>query len=472
MVRAFLPLLILFAAGCGAVGRDDEPPARPCTGLGPWTDRGPVQVCLGTAEAVAAPGAPSAAGWCVAGEARSCGDDADCEGEERCRCGLCRVVRCATAAECDGGTTCITALGRCAAACDPAVAASCPPGFVCHLGGCVAACAADADCSHGETCSALAGRCVAVPCAADADCDPGRRCEIQVVAAAVTHPDPVADAAGTWIAAEVRRGGRAEILRFDRDAATRLVAAAGDPLLSPAEPWEGDRVGAPAVAVRDGEWHLFYAGGDDAGIGLAVARAGGLFLRRSDRPVLAPTEPWEAGRVGAPAVWPVEGEMRLLYAGGDGAGIGLALEQPDGTGWRGAGGPVLTASALAVPDRWVDLDAIAEPDVADVAPDGSSVWIVAARGRTVGGGLAAEAAVPDWSLGAVLAAPAERSPALPRFEPSGWGPVVAGRTGVGAAAVRDERAPGARRTAGGWELWYVESGDAARGPRLRLATCP
>jgi len=467
-----LPLLFLCAAGCGAVGRDDELPARPCTGLGPWTDRGPVRVCLDTAEAVATPGAASAAGWCVAGEARPCGDDADCAGEERCRCGRCRVVRCTTAAECDGGATCIAALGRCAAACDPAVPGSCPPGFVCHLGGCVAACAADADCSHGESCATAAGRCVAVPCAADADCDAGRRCEIQVVAAAVTHPDPVADAAGTWIAAEVRRDGRAAIYRFDRRDTARLVAPPGDPLLAPAEPWEGDRVGAPTVAARDGALYLFYAGGDDAGVGLAVAGAGGPFVRRSDRPVLVPAEPWEAGRVGAPAVWPADGELHLLYAGGDGAGIGLALEQPDGAGWRSVGPPVLTPAALAVPDRWTDLDAITEPDVAEVAPDGSSVWIVAARGRTIGGGLAAEAAIPDWSLGALRVAPAERLPAPPRFEPWGWGPIVAGRTGVGAAAVRDERAPGARRTADGWELWFVEPGDSARGPRLRLATCP
>lgn len=467
-----LPLLALLAAGCGSVGRDDDLPPPPCTGLGPWTDLGPVQVCLGDAEAVATPGAPAAAGWCVAGDARPCERDGDCGAEERCRCGRCRVVRCATAADCSATTTCIAALGRCAAACDPAVPGSCPDGFVCHLGGCVAACETDADCSHGESCSASTGRCVAAPCAADADCAPGRWCEIQVVAAEVLHPDPVEDDAAPWLAAEVRRDGRAEILRFDFAAPTRLVAGPGAPLLAPEQPWEGDRVGAPAVAARDGELHLFYAGGDDAGIGLAVARAGGLFVRRSDGPVLAPTEPWEAGRAGAPAVWPVGGELRLLYAGGDGAGIGLAREEIEGTRWRSIGGPVVVPGTLEAPDRWVALEAIAEPDVADVAPDGSSVWLFAARGRVLGGGIAADDAPPDWSLGALRAMPDGPLPAAPILEPWAWGPVVAGRTGVGAAAVREERAPGTRRTAGGWELWYVEPGDSTRGSRLRLATCP
>lgn len=465
-----LPLLL--ATACGTVGRDDDTQRTTCSGLGPWTDLGPVEVCLGSAEAVAGSGTAPADGWCVADEARPCTDDAECRTEELCRCGLCRVVRCSSNAECQAGRTCVAALARCATTCDPAVPDSCPQDFVCHLGGCVAACSFDTDCAHGESCSAAAGRCTAVPCAADADCEPGRRCEIQRVAAEILHPDPVEAPGDPWLAAELRRLGRSEIVRLDHAAPRRLVAADDPPLLAPRDPWEHNRVGAPAVAVHNGTTWLFYAGGDDQGLGLATSDHDGTFVRRTSVPILAPTEPWEAGRIGAPAVWPVGDELRLLYVGGDGNGVGLALQETDGTRWRSIGGPVVVPATLETPDRWVALDAVAEPDVAGTSEDGSTVWLVAARGRVLGGGLAEETAPLDWSLGALLVEPLLPLPPTPTTQPWPWGPVLAGRTGVGPEAVREERAPGARQTADGWELWYVEPGNATRGPRLRTATCP
>ena len=465
-----LPLALALLAACGTVGRDDELPPRPCSDLGPWTDHGPLQVCLGSAEALAGPDTPPAAGWCVADPARPCADDASCTTEERCRCGLCRVVRCSSSAECDAGRTCIVALGRCAAACDPAVPDSCPDGFVCHLGGCVAACSTDAACAHGETCSTRHGRCVAAPCGHDADCAAGLLCEIQVVAAELLHPDPVEDDDGPWVAAELRRNGRSQLVRLDRTALTRLVATDDAPLLTPQDDWEDDRVGAPAVVVHDGTPYLFYAGGDDQGIGLAVAGADRTFVRRSHHPLLAPAEPWEAGRLGAPAVWPHDGELQLLYVGGDGAGIGLARPDADGRSWRRVGHePLVVPADLTSPGRWIDLVAVAEPDVGILADDGSAVWFVAGHGRLLGADPHADPPPLEWSLGALLVEPAEP---LPHLQPQPWNPLVAGRTGLGPEAVRHERAPGARPTADGWELLYVEPGDATRGARLRTATCP
>jgi hypothetical protein len=169
----------------------------------------------------------------------------------------------------------------------------------------------------------------------------------------------------------------------------------------------------------------------------------------------------------------VDDELRLLYVGGDGAGLGLAYPEADGTGWRRVGdGPVVVPADLAVPERWLDLAALAEPDVVPAADDGTAVWFVAAQGHVVGGGLTADTAPLEWSLGALRVEPHPLLPPQPLIEPWSWGPIVAGRTGVGAEAARDERAPGARRTADGWELWYVEPGDAERGARLRAATCP
>lgn len=469
-MRRGLHLALALLAACGTVGRDDELPTRPCSGLGPWTDHGPLQVCLGNAEALAGPDAATAAGWCVAEPAPPCEDDSSCHAEEQCRCGLCRVVRCSSSAECPAGRTCIVALGRCAAACDPAAPTGCPDGFVCHLGGCVAACSTDADCAHGESCSPTHRRCVAAPCSRDADCTAGLHCEIQVVAAELLHPDPVEDDDGPWVAAELRRAGRSQIVRLDRTAPTRLVAADDAPLLVPRDDWEADRVGAPAVVVHDGTTYLFYAGGDDQGLGLATAGADRVFVRRTHDPLLAPAEPWEAGRIGAPAVWPHDDELQLLYVGGDGAGIGLARPDADGTAWRRVGdGPLVAPADLAVPGRWVDLAAVAEPDVG-LAPDGESiVWFVAGRGRVLGGAMDPDTAPLEWSLGALLVQPAEPLPD-PRPEP--WGPLVAGRTGLGPESARHERAPGARTTPDGWELLYVEPGDATRGARLRAASCP
>jgi hypothetical protein len=48
--------------------------------------------------------------------------------------------------------------------------------------------------------------------------------------------------------------------------------------------------------------------------------------------------------------------------------------------------------------------------------------------------------------------------------------VLAERTGLGSEALRDERAPSARKTADGWRMLYVEPLDGG-GSRLRGASC-
>jgi len=349
----YAPALLLALCSCGTIGRDDALAERPCNATGPWSDRGSVEVCLGSALAVptSAP-ATDVGGLCVADEARPCDDDTDCRATERCRCGLCRVLRCRSSSECLADETCIVALGRCARPCDPAVADACPAGFGCSLGGCVARCGEEADCAHGESCSIRSGRCVVANCTGDGDCGTERRCEVQTIAADVLGPDAFVEGDHALVWAEVAREGRSAIHRFAWPSPTRLVAAPGTPLLEPLATWEEGRVGAPSLLAAGGTVWLFYAGGADAGIGLAAADATGSFVRVSDGPILAPSATWEDGRVGAPAAAvDGEGNVLLLYSGGGGAGIGAARWTSDGTFERLPASPLLLPGVLEAPGR-------------------------------------------------------------------------------------------------------------------------
>lgn len=467
-IVAALALLGL-PASCGSVGRDDALPVRPCGAAGPWRTVGAVNVCLGDALAVPSSLDPGqVGGFCATGDAKACTSDADCRPAERCRCGLCRVVRCRRSNECRAGETCVAALGRCARACDPGDPASCPGGWSCSMGGCVADCGGDGDCAHGETCNARNGRCLAVVCAADADCAAGYRCDVQTTRADVAGPDLVARDDGPWVVAEVRAAGRSTIRSFVWPAEGRIDADAAAPLLEPSLPWEGDRVGAPDVVVADGATRLFYAGGDDAGIGLAVAD-GGVFRRAGDGPILAPLEPWEAGRVGGPAAWSDgDGGIVLLYAGGDGAGLGAARSGADGSYARISAAPVLAPSGMAVPGRWDELDRLADPAAAGATGEGAIRVFVAARGVLLSGADAGTGGPPDWSIGMALARVSADGVAMVA-DP--YGPVLAERTGLGSANMREERDPGVLPVAGGWRMLYAEPLDGG-GSGLRAAACP
>ncbi|MBI5502962.1 MAG: hypothetical protein HY907_22145 [Deltaproteobacteria bacterium] len=464
-------MVLLVLAGCGMVGRDDVLPERPCGAAGPWRPAGEVEVCLGAARAVpSGPDGGAAGGLCVAGEAAACAMDGECGAGERCLCGLCRVPRCETSAACGDGTSCIVALGRCAPRCDPADPGGCPPGASCSLGGCVADCRSDADCAHGETCSAGSGRCTAVPCAGDSDCPDGRRCEIQTVAADVAHPDAVRSADELSILAEVRRDGRSVVQRFRWPSPGRLEA--GDVLLEPEEPWEGSRVGAPDLLELGDVVLLFYAGGDDAGIGLAVRDASGTFGRFSRFPELAPVLAWEEGRVGSPgAVFVGPGEVLLFYTGGVDAGVGLARSPPSGAGGfeRVADEPLLQPAGAAVAGRWTELERLADPDVAEQAGDGRWRVFFAARGVVRAGDDPGGGAVsPDWSVGLALVEVREFVPPV-TFDP--FGPVLAERTGAGEGSVRDERGASVVRWGGGWRMLWSEPREGG-GSVVRAAACP
>ena len=135
--------------------------------------------------------------------------------------------------------------------------------------------------------------------------------------------------------------------------------------------FEKGRVGAPTVLTgirlpgvrdRDTPFAMYYAGGDAAGIGLAVSDDGvdwtrigpdGFELAAASRALLAPANAWERGTMGSPAVLQKPSGELLLYYDANRAGsrsIGLAVSR-DGIDWRrtdGRGrtgamaGPILT----------------------------------------------------------------------------------------------------------------------------------
>lgn len=117
--------------------------------------------------------------------------------------------------------------------------------------------------------------------------------------------------------------------------------------------FEQDRVGAPTVlkGVRlpgvngaSTNYAMFYAGGDAAGIGLAVSQDGQAWTRIGTDgspqvgdavPLIGPTAGWDQGTVGSPSILRRPDSTFLLYFDGNinaSRSIGLAVSQ-DGVQW-------------------------------------------------------------------------------------------------------------------------------------------
>ncbi len=113
--------------------------------------------------------------------------------------------------------------------------------------------------------------------------------------------------------------------------------------------WEDD-INRPAVLKRADGYHLWYTGQarGHSWIGYATSPDGLTWTRRTDRPVLAPAQPWEKVAVMCPDVmWDAAGRVfRMWFSGGDQYepdAIGYATSS-DGVTWtREAANPVFAA---------------------------------------------------------------------------------------------------------------------------------
>ena len=147
--------------------------------------------------------------------------------------------------------------------------------------------------------------------------------------------------------------------------------------------WEDGQIGDPCVIQEDGEWLLYYTGGDDAGIGLATSENGLDWVRHPDNPILSPWNEWEQrGGVAHPSVLRDESGWVLFFVGGEGAGVGRATST-DGITWtRTAHTPIFTPSGTGGTSLW-DRDAVLHATIVQrVTPTGRTLlqmWYGGAR---------------------------------------------------------------------------------------------
>jgi predicted GH43/DUF377 family glycosyl hydrolase len=90
----------------------------------------------------------------------------------------------------------------------------------------------------------------------------------------------------------------------------------GEPVLVADQAWEGESVGAPTVLRKDGVYYMWYAGGEGAGIGVASSDDGVNWSKYDGNPVFVPDRDWEGGLVAAPSVVLHDGRFLMYYSGG------------------------------------------------------------------------------------------------------------------------------------------------------------
>jgi hypothetical protein len=176
---------------------------------------------------------------------------------------------------------------------------------------------------------------------------------------------------------------------------------------------------------------------------------------RDPAPILASTEPWEAGRVGSPSAFDRGGEVMLAYEGGVGAGIGLSRIR-GGVAERVSPDPVVTPAMVLDPIFWRGVTSVGAP-YGVVPPDGSSVRIYfTARGAEGSDALSSEGTLPadiNDSIGMVA------SRDLVTWDRFPAGPVFARVTNL--RAYLGEREAAIRLPSGAAPEIYFVGGDAS-----------
>jgi hypothetical protein len=438
--------LSLGALSCGLASsgaRDEAPRADGTSGFGAAE---PIEICLGAARVVSpATAAVAASSVCVPEDSieRACASDAACDAPERCLCGRCIVRACEGAAACGAGEVCRA--HRCTRACG--ADGDCAADERCASGGCARACGADAECHHGEACDPLGDVCVTKTCGAGLPCGAARRCEDEEVVRDAREPEvALLDGAGVVFVEMTDFQGRPAVYRARVVGPLRWIADPIEPVL--AAPDEGG-VGAPSVVARGGAIELYAALGDGAALVRATSSDGGATFTRDAAPVLEPAEGWEAGFVGSPAVFEREGATYLAYAGGRGAGIGLARVGAAGAE-RLTSAPVITPAALDDSFFWRGVTRVGAP-YARVSGDVVRLYLTA-RGAEGSDAITSEGALPadvNDSIGLVATTD------LASFSPFPTGPVYARVANL--RAYLGERDPAVRAWASGAELYFVAS---------------
>ncbi|HEY2749179.1 MAG TPA: hypothetical protein VGL86_31395 [Polyangia bacterium] len=386
-MRALVILVAITVVGCGFERATPYAGAR-IADVGPWTDLGPLTICVGPAHIIA----PSAgtAGLCAPpAAAASCTSDGDCQSRERCLCGSCSVAVCDSADECGptgGAFVCTFSDRRCDHACDAdsdcAGGERCVPGR--HV--CRGTCSSASDCQHGERCESSSGLCTTTACASDADCG-GLACALQRQSGLVAHPSPLLATGGnvTLFFDHTGDDGETDVWRAISKQGDGTHFTVDGMLFSGATP--------SVVRLGDGSFAMIFAQGAS------------LFASRSPDGVT-----WSAP---TPALANAQSPSLMLAA--DGTPLLFVLD-PDGNLTRFTGTSdfvfstplvALTPSTARTP-LWPDIDAVANPFVDPyVDADGSlrlRLWF-AAHGTESGPSTqfgTPTPTPPDWSIGVAV----------------------------------------------------------------------
>ncbi len=405
---ALLLGLGLIPTGCGLARQPDVTGARYATGVAPWQDQGPLDMCIGP-HRVGPPGT-DLGGFCVpkgtVAALPTCGSDADCNSREYCVCGHCMVKYCTGNDECGPDGRCDFSANRCIQPCR--TDCDCDgPNARCDIGMCQQMCLVNAECQTGEICSLSRARCMTVPCRSDADCFEDEECMVQREPRHVSSPSVLPGRDGFKIFLAMDHYGQERI--YGGEGNLEGVNLVAHSLLAPPDCQQQSNCidyHDPTVIDLGGRYVMYYVktrfyydSANPAECGNTICELGedripgcwtdcptlgifraesddGLDWTDSDEPVLVPYYDWEEGRVASPnALVDLDGRIRLYYEAGFGRAIALAVSldaegrdfgDPSGdpaSATEGVRRVVLTPDALSSPEFWRDVSLVRRPRV-------------------------------------------------------------------------------------------------------------
>lgn len=364
-----LVALAVLQASCGMLGADDSVPTPKLDPASGFVDQSAVQLCFDGKLVVSSThtsNGPMA--FCLASgvTAALCEDDAACGQGEHCLCGRCVTRACRVGTDCDAGQVCHN--NRCVASCSPET--PCEGGHPCVSGGCSRPCNGDNDCAYGEVCSSFERVCVVKLCGKSTGCASSEVCVDQEWTADIREPHLMnPDAATAQGGSSTKPAANVAYLELATGKSCAIYRAVlqtdrrwqVDPIAPVLEPGQDDNecLGAPSVVMHDGRYIMAAARGDGSAIVSAHSSDGVAFVREQ-APLLTPSVPWENNWVGAPSVATWRDKFVLVYEGGRGSGIGLAVVEPDGA-HRVSDAPWLVAQHFVDPVYWRSVSKVSSP---------------------------------------------------------------------------------------------------------------
>ncbi|MBU1221533.1 hypothetical protein KKF34_07870 [Myxococcota bacterium] len=318
----FTIISIAVISGCTMMDQDQYSGIYIESGVTPWEEKGPVQMCIGY-HRIAPPGT-DLGGFCQKRDnpnPETCTDDSQCDGRMACVCGVCTVKYCTRSDECPDNMQCDFNSKRCVISCESDC--DCPGANPrCDLGMCQQMCIVDGECQLGELCSLSMARCITVPCSQDGDCYDDEECVIQMEPRIVKEPHMVIGNDGhIWMFVEMDQGSYERRVIF-RARSTNGVNWEMFPAAPVIESGAADNyhTGSPTVVFNNGKYIMYYVVNDGEYIGRAESTDGRNWVR-DPAPVLYPIDGVATINNPSAVVEPYSGLIRVYFESGDGRAI-------------------------------------------------------------------------------------------------------------------------------------------------------